>query len=132
MMHSLTNGGWGFVIRRFLEAGAYLLPLMALLFVPVFFGLGFLYPWTDPNVAAHNEAIRCKHLYLNVPMLLDKRRAQGEPCSNSLVRVQPNYQGPLLQMRPEQDLHQMQQRRANPQVYGQNLRPWECARSSNV
>ncbi len=103
---------------------------------------------------------------------LDKRRAQGEPGSNSLVRVQPNYQGPLLQIRPEQDLHQMQsanaadlrgygwvdrsqgtvhvpidrameliaqrglppvspgitveqmqQRRADPQVYGQNLRP---------
>ena len=69
MMHSLTNGGWGFVIRRFLEAGSYLLPLMALLFVPVFFGLGYLYPWTDPNVVVHNEAIRYKHLYLNVPML---------------------------------------------------------------
>ena len=69
MMHSLTNGGWGFVIRRFLEAGAYLLPLMALLFLPVFAGLGYLYPWTDPNVVAHNEAIRDKHLYLSVPML---------------------------------------------------------------
>ncbi len=68
MMHSLTNGGWGFVTRRFLEAGAYLLPLMALLFLPVFAGLGYLYPWTDPNVAAHNEAIRDKHLYLSIPM----------------------------------------------------------------
>ena len=40
---------------------------------------------------------------------LDKHRAEGEPGSNSLVRVQPNYAGPLLQIRPEQDLHQMQQ-----------------------
>ena len=69
MMHALTNGGWGFVIRRFLEAGSYLLPFMALLFVPIFFGLGYLYPWTDPSVVAHNEAIRFKHLYLNAPML---------------------------------------------------------------
>lgn len=44
---------------------------------------------------------------------IDKRRAQGEPGSNSLVRVQPNYQGPLLQIRPEQDLHAMQQANAN-------------------
>ena len=69
MMHALTNGGWGFVIRRFLEAGSYILPLMALLFVPIFAGLGYLYPWTDPNVVAHNEAIRNKHLYLNIPAL---------------------------------------------------------------
>lgn len=103
---------------------------------------------------------------------LDKRRAQGEPGANSLVRVQPDYQGPLLQIYPEKDLHgmqrannqdlgsygwvdrgrgvvrlpieramdlvaqrglppvspgltveQMQARRADPQVYGQSLRP---------
>ncbi len=47
---------------------------------------------------------------------LDKRRAQGEPGSNSLVRVQPDYQGPLLQIYPEKDLHGMQ--RANNQALG--------------
>ena len=40
---------------------------------------------------------------------LDKRRSQGEPGSRSLVRVQPDYQGPLLQIYPEKDLHGMQQ-----------------------
>ena len=69
MMHALTNGGWGFLIRRFLEAGAYLLPLLALLFLPVFAGLHHLYPWTDPNVVAHSEALQKKHFYLNVPAL---------------------------------------------------------------
>ena len=103
---------------------------------------------------------------------LAKRRAQGEPGSKSLVRVQPDYQGPRLQIYPEKDLHamqrannqdlgtygwvdrvngvvrvpidramelvaerglppvspgltveQMQAQRADPQVYGQNLRP---------
>ena len=103
---------------------------------------------------------------------IDKRRAQGEPGANSFVRVQPNYQGPLLQIYPEKDLHgmqrannldlagygwmdrkegvvrvpidramdlvaerglppvspgltveQIQAQRADPQVYGQNLRP---------
>lgn len=69
MMHALTNGGWGFLIRRFLEAGAFILPLMALLFLPLFAGLGYLYPWTDPNVVAHSEALQKKHLYLNVAAL---------------------------------------------------------------
>ena len=69
MMHALTNGGWGFLIRRFLEAGAYIVPLTALLFLPVFAGLHYLYPWTDPNVVAHSEALQKKQLYLNVPAL---------------------------------------------------------------
>ena len=103
---------------------------------------------------------------------IDKRRAQGEPGAKSLVRVQPDYHGPLLQIYPEKDLHgmqrannldlgsygwmdrdkgvvrvpiaramdlvaerglppvspgltieQIQAQRADPQVYGQNLRP---------
>lgn len=69
MMHALTNGGWGFLIRRLLEAGSYILPLMALLFVPIFAGLAYLYPWMDPNIVAHNEALQKKHFYLNVPAL---------------------------------------------------------------
>ena len=69
MMHALTNGGWGFLIRRFLEAGAYILPLTALLFLPVFAGLHSLYPWTDPQVVAHSEALQKKQLYLNVPAM---------------------------------------------------------------
>ena len=69
MMHALTNGGWGFLIRRFLEAGAYVLPLLAILFLPLFAGLGYLYPWTDPNVVAHSETLQKKHLYLNVTAL---------------------------------------------------------------
>jgi hypothetical protein len=45
MMHHLTGGRWGFVRRRFLEAGFMTLPLMALLFFPLLFGMHALYPW---------------------------------------------------------------------------------------
>src|SRR6266542_5673235 len=45
MIHHLTGGRWGFVTRRLLEAGFMTLPWMALLFVPIFFGLDNLYPW---------------------------------------------------------------------------------------
>ncbi len=52
MIHHLTGGGWGFTVRRFLEAAVATLPLMALLFVPVCLGLRQLYPWMDPAIVA--------------------------------------------------------------------------------
>src|SRR3982751_2094760 len=47
MMHHLTGGRWGFVIRRFLESGFRTLPLMLAFFIPLFFGARQLYPWTS-------------------------------------------------------------------------------------
>src|SRR4051812_18183187 len=51
MIHHLTGGRWGFVIRRFLEAGFSTLPLLVLLFIPIFFGLHELYPWAEAGAA---------------------------------------------------------------------------------
>jgi hypothetical protein len=62
MIHHLTGGKWGHPIRRFLEAGVATLPLMALLFVPILFGLRDLYPWARPEIPA--ELIK-KGAYLN-------------------------------------------------------------------
>jgi hypothetical protein len=45
MIHYLTGGQWGHPIRRFLEAGYSTLPILAFLFVPLLFGLTYLYPW---------------------------------------------------------------------------------------
>src|SRR3954470_9350940 len=49
MLQHLTGGRWGFVIRRILEAGFTNIPLMALLFVPLLFGLPELYAWARPT-----------------------------------------------------------------------------------
>ena len=38
---------------------------------------------------------------------LDARRPAREPGAASLVRVAPDYQGPLLQIKPEEDLNGM-------------------------
>jgi hypothetical protein len=67
MIHHLTGGLWGLVIRRVLEAGTRTIPLAALLFVPLALGLGWLYPWVHPDSgdAALREAVEHKHLYLN-------------------------------------------------------------------
>lgn len=45
MIHQLAGGRWGYPTRRIFEAGFMVLPLMALLFIPIFFGLRQLYPW---------------------------------------------------------------------------------------
>ncbi len=67
MMHYLTGGGWGYTIRRFLEASISTLPLMAVLFLPFFFGLKHLYPWARPEIVAHDDALQKIHSYLNLP-----------------------------------------------------------------
>jgi hypothetical protein len=79
MLQHLSGGGWGLVIRRVLESGTRTLPLMALLFVPIIFGMGYLYEWTHIKELASAQGEEQQHLYkilkhksayLNVPGFL--------------------------------------------------------------
>lgn len=70
MIHYLAGGRWGFVTRRFLEAGYMTLPLMAILFVPIYFGMHELYSWTRSEVVAASELLQRKQIFLNVPSFL--------------------------------------------------------------
>jgi hypothetical protein len=54
-------------IRRLLESAAGTLPVVALLFVPLLFGLHDLYVWARPDEVAGSELLQHKSLYLNVP-----------------------------------------------------------------
>jgi hypothetical protein len=65
MLHHLTGGAWGLVIRRPLEAGTRTLPLMLLLFVPVVLGMHTLYAWARPEAVAADEVLQHKAPYLN-------------------------------------------------------------------
>lgn len=67
MIHHLTGGRWGYPIRRILEAGFMTLPLMAILFVPIFFGLNRLYPWARPAEVAAAADLRYRTGYENGP-----------------------------------------------------------------
>ena len=50
MLQHLTGGHWGIVIRRPLESATRTLPLLAVLFIPVIFGMKYLYgAWLDPE-----------------------------------------------------------------------------------
>jgi hypothetical protein len=70
MVHHLSGGAWGVVIRRILEAAARTLPAMAVLGLPILAGMGHLYHWSHADVAASDPVIRDKALYLNVPFFI--------------------------------------------------------------
>lgn len=65
MLHHLTGGGWGLVIRRTFEAGARTIPLMAVLFLPIVFGMHTLYEWSHADVVANDPIVAEKSIYLN-------------------------------------------------------------------
>jgi hypothetical protein len=65
MLHHMTGGTWGIPIRRVLEAGTRTLPLMLVLFLPVFFGLSRLYMWAQPALVAADPILEYKKPYLN-------------------------------------------------------------------
>jgi len=66
MLQHLTGGGWGFVIRRILEASTRTIPLVVALFVPVIIGSHSLYEWTHKEVLDANKVISFKTPYLNL------------------------------------------------------------------
>src|ERR1041385_5390843 len=67
MLHHLTGGYWGYGVRRFLEAAVGNLPLLAVLFIPILFGLSELYPWRHPDIVAAHKLLEKKLGYLNAP-----------------------------------------------------------------
>ena len=66
MLHQLSGGAWGVVIRRVLEASTRTLPLLLILFVPVVIGLRQIYPWTNAEEMSRSIALQQKAAhYLN-------------------------------------------------------------------
>ncbi len=70
MIHQLTGGAWGVLIRRPIGAATRVLPLLTVLFLPIVFGMHSLYTWTHADIVAQDEALRHKALYLNIPFFL--------------------------------------------------------------
>ena len=72
MLHYLSGGGWGIVVRRIAEAAVATLPVVALLFVPIAVGMQDLYVWARPDAVAADPKLQTKHIYLNVPFFLGR------------------------------------------------------------
>ncbi len=66
MVHHLSGGAWGVVTRRVFEASSRTVPFMALLFLPIAFGVHDLYVWARPEVVAADKVLQFKQPYLNV------------------------------------------------------------------
>jgi hypothetical protein len=75
LLHHTVGGGWGYVIRRFLEAGSRQFVVMLVLFIPIVVTLFIpsytLYPWALPENQQGNlnesvrHAIQVKQAWLN-------------------------------------------------------------------
>lgn len=70
LLHHLVSGRWGHVIQRFLEAGTRVLPVMAILFLPIAFGMDHLYSWTGHGEGEVHGHVVAKAAYLNAPFFL--------------------------------------------------------------
>ncbi|MEK6284133.1 MAG: hypothetical protein AABO57_00160 [Acidobacteriota bacterium] len=74
MLQHMSGGAWGLVTRRLLEASTRTFPLLALLFLPVAFGVRSIFTWAQPDHSGASEALKHalahKAPYLNVPFFL--------------------------------------------------------------
>lgn len=69
MIERLVSGVWFVTVRRPAEAVTAALPVLAVLFLPVAFGVRTLYPWTDLSALSDHarELVQRKTAYLNLP-----------------------------------------------------------------
>ena len=66
LLHNLTGGKWGDSIRPILRAAAGVLPLMAILFLPIALEPERIYEWADPYHVQQDPVLQHKQPYLNV------------------------------------------------------------------
>jgi hypothetical protein len=66
MIHALTGGRWGMFVGRALSAAVAPMPLLAVAFLPIAFGVERLFPWAVPGAAEHDPTIAKKAEFLNV------------------------------------------------------------------
>jgi hypothetical protein len=70
MVQFLTGSAWSVTVRRIMENLMITLPLGALLFVPVAFGLHHIYSWTNTDLVQSSEALRAKSDFLVPKMFI--------------------------------------------------------------
>ncbi|TAH37384.1 MAG: hypothetical protein EYC70_10465 [Planctomycetota bacterium] len=71
MVQHLSGGRWGFAIQRPLEAAAKVLPLCALLFLPILLGQAEIYEWAHEDVVAGDPVLELRvGRYLNTPFFV--------------------------------------------------------------
>ncbi|MBL7686331.1 MAG: molybdopterin oxidoreductase [Deltaproteobacteria bacterium] len=64
-LQHITGAYWSVTVRRISESFISYLPVAAVLFVVLLFGIHHLYEWTHTDVVAHDEILKSKAGYLN-------------------------------------------------------------------
>ncbi len=74
LLHHVTRGAWGVMIRRVLEAAAspFTLGFAAVAFLPIAFGTHSLYEWTHGEVVAADAILAHKKPWLNTTSFLTR------------------------------------------------------------
>ena len=70
MLHHLVGATWSIVVRRISESLMMTLPVMAIFFIPIIFGMHDLYHWMHPEAVAEDPALAAKAGYLNQPFFV--------------------------------------------------------------
>jgi hypothetical protein len=70
VIHHLTKARWSVVVCRIAESLLWSFPLLALLSIPILFGMHDLYHWTHEDVVAADPVLSGKTAYLNVPFFI--------------------------------------------------------------
>lgn len=64
ILQYLTGGAWGVIIRRIVEAGSRtIFPITVVLFLPLMFGVKYIYEWAHPHIG--DEILEHREPYLN-------------------------------------------------------------------
>jgi hypothetical protein len=70
LVHHATQAGWSVAVRRVAENAMATLPFLALLFVPLLFGMGDLFHWSHDEAVKQDLLLQHKQPYLNVGFFL--------------------------------------------------------------
>ena len=66
LLHNLTGGKWGDMVRPYLRATTGLIPITAILFIPIALNLDQIYEWANPSIVAGDAMLQYKaKFYLN-------------------------------------------------------------------
>jgi hypothetical protein len=103
MIHALTGGRWGEPIRPPLIAAARLIPVVAILFIPVLIGAVRIYPWAEepgrylniPFFAVRSLAYLVIWIVLAI-VFLGADRATVDPASGGALRARRIAAGGLV------------------------------------
>jgi hypothetical protein len=70
LIHNTTHAMWSTVLRRIIETIMMTVPVMAILAIPVLFGIHDLYHWSHEDAVAADALLQKKAAYLNIPFFV--------------------------------------------------------------